>query len=153
MKAKELQIMRRLRSNARETLTRMSRKTGIPVSTIYERLKSFEDGVITKHTCLLDFRRLGYDLRVTLLLQVKADARDAVRRFLEGHHQVNTILRINNGYDYLVEVLFRNMSEVQEFMDRLDVLGVKSRKEFYVLEELCREQFLTSDAHLKMLDA
>jgi Lrp/AsnC family transcriptional regulator, leucine-responsive regulatory protein len=153
MKQNELEIMKHLRNNSRETLTRLSKKTGIPISTIYERLKDFESGAIKKHTCILDFRKLGYDLRLTLLLQAKAGARDKVLSFLETHHQVNTILRINNGYDFFTEVLCKDMAEVQEFLDKLDAVGVKSRKEYYVLEEVCREQFLTSDAHLKVLQA
>ena len=143
--------MKHLRMNAREKLTKMSRQTGIPVSTIYEHLKSFESGVIKKHTCLIDFRELGYDLRVTLLVRAREDCKDALRAFLEGHHQVNTVYRINNGYDFLAEVLFRNMRDLQQFLDALDDKGVKERKEYYVLDELCKENFLTSDAHLDLL--
>ena len=152
MQNKELAIMKHLRVNARESLTRMSRKTGIPVSTIYERLKQFETSIIKKHTCLLDFTTLGYDLRVTLLLQARAQSRERLQRYLETHHKVNTLLRINNGFDFLVEALFRNMAEVQSFFDSLDEIGLRTRKEFYVLEEVVREGFLTSDAHLKLLE-
>lgn len=151
MKKKELSIMKHLRLNARESLTRMSRKTGIPVSTIYERLKQFEDNVIRKHTCILDFAQLGYDLRMTLLLATKKQEKDAVQQFLSTHEQVNTVLKINNGFDFLVEAVFRNMSEVQIFLDTLDKTGVSKRKEFYVLEEIQREAFLTSEAHLQLL--
>lgn len=152
MDSRELKIMRHLRMNARESLTRMSRKTGIPVSTIYERLKSFETGLIKKHTCLLDFRELGYDLRLAMLLQARQGAREPIQRFLENHHQVNTVFRVNNGFDFFTEVLFRNMAEVQEFMDRLDELGLRMKKEYYVLEEVRREAFLTSEAHLKLME-
>lgn len=143
--------MRHLRTNARETLTKMSRKTGIPVSSIYEQIKEFEGAAIKKHTCLLDFQKIGYDLRVTLLLKAKPSSKQDLQRFLSTHHQVNTVLRINNGYDFLAEVLFRNMSELQDFMDRLEELGVRERKEYYILEELQRESFLTSEAHMEIL--
>ncbi len=151
MKTSELSVMRHLRTNARETLTKMSRKTGIPVSTIYEWLKQFENGVIKKHTCLLDFRELGYDLRVTILLSIQKKSKEAVKSFLENHHRINTIYRINNGYDYLIETVFKNMSELQLFLDTLDERGIKERKEYYILEEIMREAFLTSDAHMKLL--
>ena len=148
---KELKIIQQLRANAREKLTQMSRRTGIPVSTIFEKLKIFEQGVIYKHTCLLDFRELGYDLRLTLLVKTRQETKQEVKQFLESHHQVNTVYRINNGYDYLAEVLFKNMKGVQGFLDALDIRGVTSRKEYYVLEELRREAFLTSQAHQELL--
>jgi DNA-binding Lrp family transcriptional regulator len=151
MKPKELTVVRQLRSNARETLTKMSRKTGIPVSTIYEWLKGFEDNVITKHTCLLDFRQLGYDLRVTMLVKTPGDIKQDIQRFLQTHHRVNTVYRINNGYDFLAEVLFRTMAELQEFLDTLDLKGITERKEYYILDEISREAFLSTDAHVDLL--
>ncbi len=151
MKDKQLHIMRHLRVNAREKLTKMSRATGIPVSTIYENLKSFEKGIIQKHTCLIDFRELGYDLRVTLLIKTKQEHKQEIKTYLETHHQVNTVYRINNGYDYLAEALFKNMKGLQTFLDELDNKGIKQRQEYYVLEELRREAFLTNNAHLELL--
>lgn len=151
MKNKELDIIKELRENAREKLTKMSRKTSIPVSTIFEYLKGFENNVIKKHTCLIDFRKLGYDLRVTLLVKATQDHKDSVRNYLQAHHQVNTVYRINNGFDYLAEVLFTNMSQLQQFLDELDERGIKQRQEYYVLEEIRQEAFLTSQAHLDLL--
>ncbi len=151
MKDNELKIMKHLRVNARESLTKMSRTTGIPVSTIYERLKLFEKSVIKKHTCLIDFQKLGYDLRVTLLVKVKQNSKDSLQRCLLSHHLVNMVFRINNGYDYLIEAVFQNMAQVQEFMELLDKKGISSHKEFFVLEELKREAFLTSDAHIDFI--
>lgn len=151
MKEKEAQIMTSLRNNARESLTKMSRKTGIPVSTIYERLKKFEKKVIKKHTCILDFQELGYDLRLTVLLKTRTQEKEQIKKHLRGHHSVNTIMRINNGYDYLIEAIFKNMAEVQTFLDELDKKGARKREEYYVLEEIARENFLSGKTHLALI--
>ncbi len=151
METKEIQIMTHLRNNARESLTRMSRKTGIPVSTIYERLKKFENGIIKKHTCLLNFQQLGFDLRITLLLKAKADKKDELRVHIQKHPRVNTVMRINNGFDFLVEAIFKNMAEVQEFLDQISRKGATKTEEYYVLEEITRENFLSAKEHLALL--
>lgn len=151
MKPRELTVVRQLRTNARETLTRISRKTSVPVSTIYEWLKGYEDGFITKHTCLIDFTKLGYDLRVSMLVKTPAAKKDEIQQFLQTHHRVNTVYRINNGYDFLAEVLFKSMTELQSFLDVLDTKGITERKEFYILDEICKEAFLSSDAHVDLL--
>jgi len=54
---KDLIVISYLRQNARETLTRLSRKTHIPVSTIYDKLKLHEHNLITKYTSLLDLHK------------------------------------------------------------------------------------------------
>lgn len=151
MRPRELTVVRQLRTNARETLTRISRKTSVPVSTIYEWLKGYENNMITKHTCLLDFTKLGYDLRVTMLVKVPAEQKEQIQQFLQTHHRVNTVYRINNGFDFLAEVLFKSMTELQQFLDILDSKGITERKEFYILDEICKEAFLSTDAHVDLL--
>lgn len=152
MKNKKLEIIQHLRQNSREKLTQMSRKTSIPVSTIFEYLKSFENDIIKKHTCLIDFKELGFDLRVTMLIQSNQETKQDLQKFLLGHTQVNTVYRINNGYDFFAEVLFRNMNELQVFLDELDTRGIKKRKEHYVLDEIRKEAFLTDKTHIAVLN-
>jgi len=152
MKEKELQVLRVLRNNARETLTHISRKTGVPISTLFDRLNEYRDKLIIKHTCLIDYTKLGYDLRVHMLLKVLKE-RERFEAYMTEHYLVNSVFRINNGYDYLVEAVFQNMRELTEFVQALERFNVKEHKEFFVLEDLKREAFLTTDTHVKMLAA
>ncbi len=46
MNQKDLKILAYLRQDARMPLTSMSKKTGIPVSTIFDRLRNNENNVI-----------------------------------------------------------------------------------------------------------
>ena len=152
MKEKEVQVLRVLRNNSRETLTKISRKTGVPISTLFDRLNEYQEKLIIKHTCLIDYTKLGYDLRVHLLLRVQKD-KERFETYLTEHYLVNSVFRINNGYDYLVEAVFKNMRELTEFVQSLDRFHVKDHKEFFVLEDLKREAFLTTETHVKMLAA
>ncbi len=150
MKEKELQIVRHLRTNGRETLTRLSKKTGVPISTLFDKLNQYKQEFIVRHTCLLDYARLGFDLRVQLLVKLSKD-KERFEHFIVEHYHVNSVFRINNGYDYLIEAVFKNMSDFTDFMLALERHGIKDRKEFYVLQDLRREAFLTSEAHVALL--
>lgn len=79
---KGLLLMTFLRKNARENLTRLSRKTSIPVSTIYDKLKGYDGNLIVKHTTLLDFSKLGFNARANILLKVERSLREELRSFL-----------------------------------------------------------------------
>ncbi|MGM5484967.1 MAG: Lrp/AsnC family transcriptional regulator [Nanobdellota archaeon] len=124
----------------------MSRKTGIPVSTIFDRIKDYEKRVIKRHTSLLDFDQLGFDVMVHFILKVNSSAREPVRDFLMRNFRVNSFFRINNGYDFMVEAVFSSMIDYQQFCDKLDSAGVKKKHEYFVLKEFKREDFLTSSA-------
>jgi DNA-binding Lrp family transcriptional regulator len=152
MKQKELEVLQVLRQNARETLTMISRKTGVPVSTLFDRLSEYKQKLIIKHTCLIDFTRLGFDLRVQILVKLQKEKQE-FERFVSEHLHINTVYRISNGYDYLVEGVFKNMKDFMAFLQTIERYGVKERKEFYILEDLKREAFLTTDTHVHLLAA
>ncbi|MEM4264151.1 MAG: winged helix-turn-helix transcriptional regulator, partial [Candidatus Woesearchaeota archaeon] len=71
IKKKDLLIASYLRQNCRIPLTKLARRIGIPVSTIFDRLRSCEGSFIEKQTALLNFQKLGYNTRATVLLKVK----------------------------------------------------------------------------------
>jgi DNA-binding Lrp family transcriptional regulator len=151
IKRKDMLLMTHLRRNARENLTRISKLTHIPVSTVFDRLREFEKGLIQKHTTLLDFRRLGFDIRVNMLFKVSKDMRDSLRDFLMSNENVNSLFKVNNGYDYLVEAVFRDMNDLQRFTDLLDKFRIESRQELFVLEDLKREGFMSDEVHTRLL--
>ena len=61
------------------------------------------------------------------------------------HGNVNSIYKINNGFDFQVEVIFRNLKEVEAFVESLeDSFSITSKQIYYVIDELKKECFLTN---------
>ena len=148
MKQKDLLLLANLRQNARETLTKISKKTKIPISTIFDRLKYHENTIIKKHTTIIDFSKLGFSTRVTLTLKVNKDDKENIRDFLTKHQNVNSVYKINNGYDFLIEGIFRNIKDLEEFLENLeDKHKIKSKQVYYIVEDIQREDFM-SDANI-----
>lgn len=150
---KDLLIISSLRRNARETLTNMSRETHIPISTIYDKLKFHEGGLIKKHTCLLDYNKLGYTTRANVLLRVDKSTREDLKIFLIKHSNVNSVAKINNNYDFMVEMVFKEIREMEDFLEKLeDRFKIKAKQVFYVIEDLKREEFLAQPELLEIID-
>ena len=151
MRKKELILLSCLRNNARETLTSISKMTRIPISTIFDKLKEYESKFISKHTCLVDFKKLGYDIKIHLMIKIDKDRRDVFENFIMNSPSVNNIYRINNGYDYFIEGIFRNINEFQLFADRMESFGVKEFDEHFVIDELKRESFLSDKDYIELI--
>ncbi len=152
MNKKDWIIAAHLRQNSRIPLTELSRKTGIPVSTLFDHIKTQDGALYTKHIALMNFTALGYSTKAHILLRAPKQAKDTVQRFLEAHWNVNTIYRINNKYDFLAECVFKHMKEFQEFLDALDQkYGVKDIQVHYIVDEIKREAFLTDPAVVQYL--
>ncbi len=147
LKETDFLILRHLRQNARENLTHISRKIKIPVSTLFDRLKQLEQSAIRKYAILLDFRKMGFAVRPTLLIRCDPTDREELKKYLLFNEHVNTLIRVNNGYDYLAECVFKDMDTHQEFIDHLAPFRAQI-KEHFVLEDLKRETFLCDDINL-----
>ncbi len=149
---KDMIVLANLRQNARERLTKLSRQTSIPVTTLYNRIKYFDSSVVTKHTTLLNFAKLGFNTRAMVIMRVKKDMRDKAREFLESHKSVNNFYRINNGFDFMVEVIFREVKDVELFVELIeDHIGVERSAVHYVIDDIKRENFLSSPEYLKVI--
>ncbi|MBN1274694.1 Lrp/AsnC family transcriptional regulator [Candidatus Woesearchaeota archaeon] len=151
MRPKDLLLISHLRANARTPMTKISKRTKIPVSTIFDKLKEYDQGLIKKHTCLLDFRTLGYDVKAHLLFKLPKEQREPFLSFLKAHQAINNVFRVNNGYDYLIEAVFKNLSELNEFYEATDAYRVEDRQEYFVLEDLAREQFMNYQPGFEIL--
>lgn len=144
LKEKDVQMLGHFRDNARTSLTKLSRKTRIPVSTIFDKLKELErNEIITKHTTLLNFKNMGYDIRIQMLITANKNSREEIQEFLIKHMKTNTVYRINNGYDFLIEAIFKDMADLDVFQKELEDMGIEDKKEFFIMEDMKREAFMT----------
>ncbi len=137
---KDTVIMQRLRVNARENLTTMSRKTGIPISTIFDRLK--QHNFVRKYTVLFDFAKLGYHTHALISIKSNKESKEPLRRHLRCHSNVNSLYKINHGFDFLVEVVFRNIKELDTFIEHIEnTFDVEGTQIQYLIDEITKEEF------------
>ena len=65
---KEKILLEHLRQNSRKSLTRISKETSIPVSTLFETLKRIENNCMTNHVSLVNFSRRGDVFKINFSL-------------------------------------------------------------------------------------
>lgn len=140
---RDMALIQQLRGNSRLTLTQISKKTKIPISTLFDRLKAQQDHSIMKHTTLLNFDALGYGTRVQLSLVVDPREREALQQHLLCHQQVNSVFEVAQQFDFIVEGIFKQVREVKEFLSslqgRFPSLQYTSQ---FITRDLKRETFL-----------
>ena len=151
---KEMVILSCLRQDARQTLTTLSKKTNIPISTIYEKLKSYNKGLIKKNACLVDFGKLGFNTRAQILIKVDKKDRDSLRDYLKSNFNVNSIFKVSNGYDFMVDGVFRHIRDLEEFNESLEErFNVKRNEYYFVIDELKKEAFMDSAEDIELINS
>jgi DNA-binding Lrp family transcriptional regulator len=145
---KDILVFACLRENARETLTELSKRTKITISSLYEMIRKAEGFFIKKYTAMLNFSELGFPILAEILIKVEHDDREGVRDFLQKSFNINKVLKINNHYDFFIEGYFKSIIDVDHFLGRLErEFRVMDRKVFYVCDEISNEKFM-SDSNL-----
>ncbi|MDP3917278.1 MAG: Lrp/AsnC family transcriptional regulator [Nanoarchaeota archaeon] len=149
---KDISIVSQLRKNSREMLTKISRKTGLPVSTIFDRLKIHTGGLIKRNISLIDFQLLGFNSRAKIILKVERGDREKINNVLKTHQNINNAYRINNGYDFMFEAIFRNMKDLEDFIYRLEKeFNIIEKHVYYIIDDIRQEEFLSRDDAVEMV--
>ncbi|MBT3408942.1 Lrp/AsnC family transcriptional regulator [Candidatus Woesearchaeota archaeon] len=144
-KIDDMKILSHLRKNARTSLTKLSKYTGIPISTIFEKIKTHEKELITKHTSIIDFFKLGYTTRANIVIKIDKKNRNEIEEFLLKHQNVNSVYKITNNFDFLIEGIFLNLLELEKFHESLeDKFKIKSKQTYYILKDIKREGFMSN---------
>ena len=135
---KDMKIITTLRSDARLPLATMARRTGIPTSTLFDKLR--HNTIIKGYTSLLDFAKLGFKQQVTILLSSRNKGR--LELFLLGHPCVNTLFKLGNSFDFIAEGIFRDTSELNGFLSQLNSFEIEDILTISIAADLKREGFL-----------
>ena len=138
-----------LRGDGRASLTTISRKTKIPVSTLFEVLKRTDK--IERHTCLLNFRECGFSIRALFFSKVESCDRERFKDFILKHPNLNNFSKINNGFDYYYEMVFCDLQSCEHFAEKVEMdYSLLLQQVHYVVDDLAREVFWENPVKVEM---
>lgn len=153
MKVNDFVVISNMRENSRESLTRLSKKTRIPVTTLHNKLKEYEGDLIKKFTSIVNFSKLGYKTKAQILLKPNPETKKQLEEFLMKSKAVNSLYKVSTSFEYSVEVIFKDMEELQDFLNKLDEFRVYQKEVVFVLNDLRREDFLSSPEYVALMGA
>lgn len=145
LQKRDIALLKCLRSNARLTLTQISRLTKIPISTLFDKLKSHENQTIIKHTTLVNFAKMGFPTKMQVLIKAPSTIRSSLQAYLQEHDHINSLYKVNNGFQFMAEGVFKHLADAELFVNSLEERFEQIEcKMHYVLEDLKRERFFAS---------
>lgn len=153
LKQRDYVTLSYLRNHGRMSLTELGRKTRCPVSTLFDRIKLYNsNNIINKYTILLNYSKLGFHTRATIAIRVKKEEKIHVKSFLEKHSSVNSLYKVNNGFDFLFEVVFKHLKDMEDFIESFESkFNIKQKEVYYIIDEISRESFLLDNTIMQYL--
>jgi len=113
----DIRILSILNEDARMSYREIAKKLGIASGTVYNRIKKMTDnGIIKGYIPLLDYRKLGYDLTVLILIQVEGEHLTNVEEMLATPSEVLAVYDITGEFDVAVVARFKNTKSMNVFI-------------------------------------
>lgn len=109
---KDRRILQLLNKNARISLTKISRKTGIPIDTVRYRIRQMEENEVFNYAVIINPPKMGYPLFNVLYLQLinfSAERETKLVAYVESHPHLVYASKISGKYDFAVGVVAKNM--------------------------------------------
>ncbi len=124
-----------LTANARQSTASLSKKLGIPRTTVHERIERLErTGVIRGYTAVLHAFEPNGHARSAILLSIKQRRQPDVVRKLEEFPEVLACHAINGEFDLMLMVEAPLNEDIDAVIDEITAIdGVERCKSFVVL--------------------
>lgn len=121
---KDLIILEELRTNSKQRTSRISKKTGIPITTVHNRIKKLEkEGIIKNYTVNIDYEKLGKNIFARILVSVEYKTRDGKRlhqldiaRKIRALIGVELVEIVTGTTDMVVRVRATDIKELNDFV-------------------------------------
>ncbi len=146
MHNKNIKILDLLKRNSKLTTSQISKKTGIPITTVHNRIKKMEkEGIIKHYTLDLDYNKLNLPLQAHVLVTAfnttpngKKVDQEIIAKQIKKHEHIERVQIITGGYDLLVTIRASSMKELNELITKFirQVDGVDKTTTMMVMDEV-----------------
>ncbi len=143
---KDLMILDELKNNSKQRTSGISKKTGIPITTVHNRVKKLEsEGIIKNYTVNIDYEKLGKKISAYILVNVIYKLSDgsklsqrSVAEKIKSFPRVEEVNIMAGATDMLIKVRANDVKDLNYFViEKLRELdGVDKTQTLIVLEEV-----------------
>ncbi|WP_313373933.1 Lrp/AsnC family transcriptional regulator [Chishuiella sp.] len=121
----DYKILKILSDNSRLSYAEIGRIIGLSQSATKERILTLvEDEVIKKFSVDINYKKIGYNLKVIIFLKFKNDEFKAFITNLDKFPEIISCKRITGEYCLLTECILTDSIELEGLIDRLISYGI-----------------------------
>jgi len=122
----DLRILRSLSRDGRRPFKTIAKDLDVSDATIRKRVERMKrDGVIRQFHVLVNYERMGQFVKAFIGLKVNPSKIQNIVSELQNNPDVQVVYRTTGSWDVLVEVILKDMKELNWFLERqLSIDGV-----------------------------
>lgn len=142
---KDMRILEQLKEDSSQTTSQISKKIGIPITTVHNRIKKMEENeIISGYTVELNYKLLGKELAAYILVNVdyKLLKKENMTQYelakeIKGKSFVENTSMVTGDTDIIIKVRAENIDELNDFVTKelRNLPGVEKTKTMVILNE------------------
>ena len=121
--ARDIAILKTLSAEGRITKSALADRVGLSPSPCWERLKKLEAaGLIEGYGARINLRKLGPSVTVFVAAELTDHTAAAFQKFedeVRRHDEITACWALGGGYDYLLQVVTRDIDAYQRLIDAI----------------------------------
>ncbi|MBS3121264.1 Lrp/AsnC family transcriptional regulator [Candidatus Woesearchaeota archaeon] len=142
---KDMAIIDYLKQNSRQSTYQISKKIGIPITTVHNRIKKLEkEGIIKQYSLVLDQKKIGNTITVYILVHYnisvwkKEADRYLLGKYLSALPNIVEIKYITGRFDILLKFYVKDMEMLNNIImkDLRKIPGIGQTETIFVLDDI-----------------
>ena len=142
---KDMAIIDYLKQNSRQSTYQISKKIGIPIPTVHNRIKKLEkEGIIKQYSLVLDQKKIGNTITVYILVHYnisvwkKEADRYLLGKYLSALPNIVEIKYITGRFDILLKFYVKDMEMLNNIImkDLRKIPGIGQTETIFVLDDI-----------------
>ncbi|MGD8545544.1 MAG: Lrp/AsnC family transcriptional regulator [Candidatus Bathyarchaeota archaeon] len=114
----DMKILKVLQTDARKPIVHVARAVGANEATVRRRVeKLVREGIIERFTVVLDYHKLGRNVKAFIGLKVVPAKLKTIVDHLSKHPDVQVLYRTSGDTDIFAEVIFEQMEGLKTFLE------------------------------------
>lgn len=145
---KDKQILELLQSNSKLTSNQISKKTGLPITTVHNRIKKLEkNGTIKKYSLELNKEKLGLNITAHIFVSInylheakyskKKFSQEDIAKRIRSLIEVDSVSIVTGETDIIIKLSTKNIDSLNEFIIKKlrNIDGIDKTRTAVILKE------------------
>lgn len=136
-------ILAKLVENSRMPISKISAQTGIPDSTVSNRIKKLENNnIIEQYTTIINPEAIGIKVIAMIIIQTETEKHENVEKELPKLTEVSQVYSVSGEYDILIKLWAHSLDELNDIINSKirTIDGIEELRELIIMDVLKEEQ-------------
>jgi DNA-binding Lrp family transcriptional regulator len=135
------QIIKEMQRDGRISISELAKSVNLSVPATHVHVKKLEkEGYIRRYTAVVDYEKLGYDLKCFLQVTLQWHQTPQLEAVMSATGEMPEVLecyKVTGEFDFLLKVILRNHRELDQFINKIGrIPGVARINTHIVVDEI-----------------